>query len=137
VWFKNQKSIQTMPSTHGKFRYLVFFKSNSRSCMAEMDSLVVISKNLNQVLAVVPVSLDDDFSLATKLWSEKKYPWELSEAIDQEKIRTDYMIKNVPAFCLVSPDNKVLLSPALAPSHNFEGLFLKIFRESRGRQQGR
>lgn len=131
---RNQQNVKNNLSAKGKFVYLAFFRGDSKACRAELDSLVDIHKKLNPILTIVPVSLDQNFSTATKLWEEKKYPWELTTAADKEKARSDYEIKSLPAFYLISPDMKLILSPALAPSHNFEALFLKIYRESRYRK---
>lgn len=129
----NQQNVKTSLSAKGKFVYLAFFRGDSKTCRAELDSLVVIYKKLNPILSVVPVSLDQNFSIATKLWNEKKYPWELATPVDAAKARSDYQIKSLPAFYLISPEMKLILAPALAPSHNFESLFLKIYRERRTR----
>ncbi len=134
---KKQNEETTLLHANGKFLYLAFFKSDSKDSKAELDSLVSIAKKLNNVLTVVPVSLDKNFLDAVKLWKEKKYPWELTCAVDADKACSDYQIKIVPTFYLIAPDQKLLLSPALAPTHNFEALFLKIYRESRFMQQRR
>jgi hypothetical protein len=81
--------------------------------------------------------MDENFADAVNLWKEKKYPWELTGAADREKARSDYRIKSLPTFYLIAPDQKLLLSPALSPTHNFEALFLKIYREQRFRQQSK
>ena len=132
---KNKKNGSFPMQTRGKFLYLAFFKSYSKESMAELDSLVTLEKKLGTILTILPVSLDENSTWADKFWSTKKYPWELLEAADRSKAGADYQVKTVPAFFLLSPDQKLLLSPALAPSHNFEALFLKIFRESRFRKQ--
>ena len=134
---RNQNKETTTLSAKGKYVYLAFFRSDSKACIAELDSLVGIGKKLKTILDVIPVSLDANPEEAIKLWKAKKYPWELSEAADPDKVRSDYLIKSLPVFYLVSPDQKLVLSPALAPSHNFEALFLKIYRESRFRQPGK
>lgn len=128
---------QTTLLTGNKFLYLVFFKSNSRESRQELDSLVLIHKKLSSVLDVLPVSLDTDLEAAGKLWKEQKYPWQLTFPLNQEKCMADFRIKNVPEFYLIAPDQKILLAPALPPTHNFEALFLKIFRETRFRQTTR
>lgn len=127
----NQNNIQKVLRPNGKFLYIAFFRSDSKDCRAELDSMMVMDKKLNAILTFVPVSLDKYEADAQKLWKEKKYPWELSRAADAEKAISDYHIRNVPEFYLVSPDNKLSLSPALAPSRNFEPLFLKVYRDSR------
>ena len=130
----NRQNITAPLRAKGKFLYLAFFRSESKECKAELDSLVSMEKRLHTILTIVPVSLDEKFADAVKLWNEKKYPWELFSAAEPDKTRKDYLIKTVPTFYLISPDQKILLSQALSPSHNFEYLFLKIYRESRFKQ---
>ncbi len=132
---KNQAGTTTLLRSKGKFIYLAFFRSDSKSCRSELDSLVSIEKKLNTILSIVPVSMDQNFEDAIKFWKGKKYPWELSGASNLEKVRADFLIKSLPAFYLISPEQKFLLSPALPPSHNFEAVFLKIYREHRFRSK--
>lgn len=132
---KNLQQASSGLRSNGKFIYLAFFKSNSRESLTELDSLASLDKRLNSVLTILPVSLDDDFKDAIQLWKLKKYPWELKHAINPARASADYRIKTTPVFYLLSPDLKLVLSPALSPNHNFESLFLKIYRESRFKQQ--
>jgi hypothetical protein len=131
---KNQKDVVTKLHPNGKYVYLAFFTSASKESKAELDSLVSMDKKLNKILTIIPVSLDKNPTEVAKLWTEKKYPWELMRAAHIGQATTDYRIKAVPTFYLISPDNKLALSPALSPSHNFESLFLKIYREGRFRK---
>jgi len=85
-------------------------------------------------LTVVPVSLDKNPTDAIQLWNSKKYPWELTFPSNTDKIQSDYKVTSTPLFYLIAPNQRLLLSPALPPTHNFESLFLKIYRESRFRQ---
>lgn len=131
----DQKEVLSQLKSNGKYIYLAFFRSESRDSKAELDSLVTLDKKLRSVLTIVPVSLDKNFAGAVKLWNDKKYPWPLYRPADPEKAESDYLLRTVPVFYLVSPDLKLLLSPALSPSHNFEALFLKMFRETQFRQK--
>lgn len=134
IVLRNQKGAETTLRSNGKFIYLAFFRSESQESRAELDSLVSLDKKLNSILTIVPVSMNKNFQDAIKLWNEKKYPWELTQAVHPDQATVDYRIKAVPTFYLISPDMKLMLSPALSPSHNFESLFLKIYRESRFRK---
>jgi hypothetical protein len=131
----NQKDVTFRLYPNGKFLYLAFFRSDSKESRAELDSLVSMNKKLSSILTIVPVSLDKNFADAAKLWSAKRYPWELVAPVQPELAISDYRIKVVPTFYLIAPDQKLILSPALSPTHNFEALFLKIYRESRFMQQ--
>jgi len=134
---KDLKSGSATLRPGNKFIYLAFFNSSSKESREELDSLVSLDKRLNSILTVVPVSLDPNFQEAVQLWQLKKYPWELKAAVKPDKARSDYQIKTTPVFYLLSPDLQLVLSPALSPTHNFESLFLKIYRETRFRQQKR
>jgi hypothetical protein len=134
---KNLKAETSSLKPGNKFIYLAFFNRNSKESREELDSLVSLDKKLNTILTVVPVSLDVDFQEAAQWWKLKKYPWELKGAIHPDKASADYQIKTTPVFYLLSPDLKLVLSPALSPTHNFESLFLKIYRETRFKQQKR
>ena len=114
---------------HGKFVYLSFFNSRSSDCRAELDSLVSIQKRLQQVLVVVSVSVDDHFDMATKLWKEKRYSWELLDGSNQKQLLLNYNATITPAFYLIDPNGMLQLSQAPAPTRGFEPLFLKLFRD--------
>jgi len=135
LMLKNQKDVSFRLHANGKFLYLAFFRSDSKESRAEMDSLVSMNKKISSILTIVPVSLDKNFADAVKLWNDKKYPWELFTPVQPDQAISDYRIKVSPTFYLIAPDQKLILSPALSPSHNFEALFLKIYRENRFMQQ--
>ncbi len=113
----------------GKFLYLNFFRSTSQESRRELDSIVPIEKKLRQVLSVVSIATDDPFDSAVKLWKDKNYPWELLKGSGSKKLIENYKAETVPAFYLISPDGTLLLSPAPPPTHEFEALFLKLFRD--------
>lgn len=131
----DQKEVASQLRTNGKYLYLAFFRSDSKDSREELDSLLTLEKRLRTILTVVPVSMDKNFSGTVKFWNEKKYPWGLYRPADQEKAESDFQLRTVPVFYLISPDQKLLLSPALSPSHNFEALFLKIYRDNQFRQK--
>jgi peroxiredoxin len=119
----------TLETYQGKFVYLVFFKSSSQECKTEMDSIVSLEKKFRQVLSVVSIATDDNFDAAAKLWKDKGYQWDLLNGSANNKLTENYRANIVPAFYLISPDGTLYLSPAPAPSHEFEAVFLKIFRD--------
>jgi len=132
----NQKNeIVTLDQFRGKFIYLSFFNSKSSDCRAELDSIVSIEKRLRQVLTVVSVSLDDDFEVAAKLWKTRGYPWVLLNGSKQKQLTINYNASITPAFYLIDPDGALKLSQAPSPSHGFEPLFLKMFRDYNFKRQ--
>lgn len=127
----------TPESFRGRFTYLVFFNSSSLECRTELDSIVPVEKKLRQALSVVAIATDDNFDAAVKLWKDKKYPWELLNGSGNKKLIENYKAEVVPTFYLISPDRTLLLSPAPPPTHEFEALFLKQFRDYNFRQGSR
>ena len=130
-----KKEIVTLDQFRGKYIYLSFFNSKSSDCRAELDSIVSIEKRLRQVLTVVSVSLDDDFEIAAKLWETRGYPWVLLNGSKQKQLIINYNATITPAFYLIDPDGSLKLSQAPSPSHGFEPLFLKMFRDYNFKRQ--
>ena len=132
-------NLKKMPVTlnqfRGKFIYLSFFNSKSSDCRAELDSIVSIEKRLRQVLTVVSIALDDNFDAAVKLWNSKGYKWELLDGSKQKQLINNYNASITPAFYLIDPDGALKLSQAPSPSHGFEPLFLKMFRDYNFKRQ--
>lgn len=127
----------TADSFRRKFTYLVFFRSSSHDCQTELDSIIPVERKLKQILSVVSIATDDNFDTAVKLWKKKKYPWELLNGSGNKKLIQNYKAEVVPAFYLISPDGTLLLSPAPPPTHEFEALFLKLFRDYNFRPNNR
>ena len=125
----------TLNQFRGKFIYLSFFNSKSSDCRAELDSIVSIEKRLRQVLTVVSIALDDNFDAAVKLWNSKGYKWELLDGSKQKQLINNYNASITPAFYLIDPDGALKLSQAPSPSHGFEPLFLKMFRDYNFKRQ--
>ena len=127
-------NIQNKPTSleqfKGKFIYLVFFNSKSHDCQMELDSIVSIHRKLNKILTVLAISLDDNFESSVNLWKNKGYKWELLKGANPDPVRLDYNATLTPAFFLISPEQKLLLSQAPSPSHEFEPVFLKILRDT-------
>jgi peroxiredoxin len=127
----------TLETYRGKFIYLVFFNSSSHDCRTEIDSIVPLEKKLRQALSVVSIATDDNFDKAVKLWKDKNYPWDLLNGSENKKLIENFKAEVVPAFYLISPDGSLLLSPAPPPSHEFEAVFLKIFRDYNFKQSSK
>jgi peroxiredoxin len=121
----------------GKFLYLIFFRSSGNDSRNELDSIVPVEKKLRQVLSVVSIETDNNFDSALKLWKDKNYPWELLNGSGNKSLIENYKAEVVPAFYLIAPDGTLILSPAPPPTHEFETLFLKIFRDYNFRQDSR
>ena len=124
-----KKEMVSIDQFKGKFVYLSFFNSASSDCRVETDSIVSLEKRLRQILTVVSVAVDDDFSHASNLWKTKMYSWELLNGSRQNQLIVNYNASFTPVFYLIGPEGTLLLSQAPSPSHGFEPAFLKLLRD--------
>jgi peroxiredoxin len=124
----------TLEKYRGKFVYLNFFRSNSKECREELDSLKSLERKFRPVLNVVSISLDENFQASAKLWKEKGYMWDLLNGSGKKLLIENYNAEVVPVFYLLDAEGKLILSPSPPPSHEFEPMFLKIFRDYRFRK---
>jgi hypothetical protein len=90
---------------------------------------VQIEKKFRQVLSIVSIATDDNFESSVKLWRDKGYQWDLLNGSNNKELADVYNVKIVPSFYLIAPEGTFLLSQAPPPSHDFEPMFLKIFRD--------
>ena len=127
--FNSNNQTVTLDQFKGKFIYLTFFKSISSDCRVELDSIVSVERKFRQVLSVVSVALDDNFEDAEKIWKAKGYSWPLLNGSKQKQLIINYNTAIPPTYYLVGPDGNLKLSQAPSPTHGFEPLFLKIFRD--------
>ena len=124
-----KKEMVSMDQFKGKFVYLSFFNSGSSDCRVETDSIVSLEKRLRQILTVITVAVDDDFSHPSNLWKTKGYSWELLNGSRQKQLIVNYNASLTPVFYLIGPEGTLLLSQAPSPSHGFEPAFLKLLRD--------
>ena len=61
-----------------------------------------------------------------KLVRENDYSWTFMHFSSQPDVIKNYDIRAYPSYFLISPSGELILSPAPAPSQNFEGVFLKM-----------
>ena len=131
----SKNEVVSLDKYKGKFVYLSFVNTRSADNRMELDSLVTVERQLKQALTVVTVAVDEDFNKAVKLWKDKGYKWELLDGSKQSQLISNYNTNITPSFYLIAPDKRLLLSPALAPSHDFQPAFLRLLRDYGSKQR--
>jgi len=125
----------TLNSFHGRYVYLNFFRNDNNESLEELKLLKNVQQRFQQVLTVVSISMNDDFSAAKQLWKKNRYNWPLLNASGNTKLADIYRIKDFPTYYLIGPDGKLLISPAPAVSRGFEAAFVRVFRDTENQRK--
>ena len=115
----------------GKYVYLNFCTSFSYSCIKEFELLRDMNDRQKDRLQIITIIMDGEHASLNELIGKYDFEWVFLHHGLQPRIRTDYDIKAFPAYFLIGPDGKLILSPAPSPAENFEQLFFQVMR-SRG-----
>jgi peroxiredoxin len=115
----------------GKYVYLNFCTSFSYSCIKEFELLRDMNDRQKDRLQIITIIMDGEHASLNELIGKYDFEWVFLHHGLQPRIRTDYDIKAFPAYFLIGPDGKFILSPAPSPAENFEQLFFQVMR-SRG-----
>jgi len=112
----------------GKYVYLNFCNSFSYSCIKEFELLRNLNNRQKDNLQIITIIMDGGHDILKDLIDKYNFEWIFLHYALQPSIRADYDIKALPAYFLIGPDGKLVLSPAPPPTENFEQLFLQIMQ---------
>ena len=118
-------SIKKMSDFKGKFVYLNFMRTDVVPAMESMDRLINFYKEHKSDIEIVSVFTDDDILDFQKL-DTNKYQWPLLYLGNNKEILEYYRVITWPQFYLISPEGKLVLSPAPSLKENFEIRFFEI-----------
>ena len=117
----NQDSIWvSLNSFKGTMVYMIFCTTQNYSCFKEYDQLKKIQQKHGDILKIVTVSVDESLSYIRNFTKKYAYNWTFLYYGDQPDILKDYDIRTIPTYYLIGPDGKLIMSPAPAPSEQFE-----------------
>lgn len=122
----------TLESLKGNYVYLNFCSCLSYSCLNEFGS---INRFLERIqpriknVKVLTVVVDEKFNTMERCIDRYGYDWTFVHYASQPSVIKDYDIRGFPTYFLISPDGKLLLSPAPSPSENFGERLFEIMRD--------
>jgi peroxiredoxin len=117
----NQDSIWvSLSSFKDTMVYIIFCTTQNYSCFKEYDQLKKIQQKHGDILKIVTISVDESLSYIRNFTKKYAYNWTFLYYGDQPDILKDYDIRTIPTYYLVGPDGKLIMSPAPAPSEQFE-----------------
>ncbi|MGQ1889992.1 TlpA family protein disulfide reductase [Thermophagus sp. OGC60D27] len=133
----NEKSLLDFT---GKFVYLNFMHTDNFACRKDLKLLKKIHDTFNRDLEIVSIIIDEDFDKAASYLKENQdnMDWQFLYFAMQGNLINNYNVQAVPLYYLISPEGKLVMSPAPAPGENFHDAFVseyKNYRRERLRKQ--
>jgi hypothetical protein len=81
-------------------------------------------------LTIITISTDPQEEILIQFLEKNKYDWTFLYFDRQPDILKEYDIRAFPTYFLIGPDGKLIFSPAMSPSENFEQ---KLFETMKAR----
>lgn len=116
---------RTLESYKGKFVYLNFVHTKNYTCQRDLETMIQLQTIFKKNLDIVTVVVNENRDEMDAYIKQKKQKWDFLHILPYPQILEQYNIMAVPAYYLISPDGKLLLSPAPTPEENFRDAFVK------------
>lgn len=116
---------RTLESYKGKFIYLNFVHTKNYACQRDLETMIQLQSIFKKDLEIVTVVINENREEMESYLKKKNQKWDFLHILSHPQILDQYNIMAVPAYYLISPDGKLLLSPAPTPEENFRDLFVK------------
>jgi len=124
----------SLAEMRGKFVYLAFMHTQNYSCMKDIPALSSIQRKYKRDMIVVGIMTDEATDNLDKYFENKKIEWTLLSYNYMQSVVLDYGVESLPTYYIIDPEGRVAVSPAPAPTENFEstvaGEMQKYKRES-------
>ncbi len=121
-------NIVKLSDFRGRYVYLNFCTSYSYTCMNEFELLNRLYQKHKKYLTIVTISTDPHESTFNDFKRKNDYNWVFLYYGHQPGIIKEYDIRAYPTYFLIGPDGKLIYSPAVSPSENFETKLFEVMR---------
>ncbi len=115
----------------GKYVYLNFSSRLSYSSLREFPLLVRLQERYGNQLHIVTVALEDHPEILKSFVQEKGYGWTFLICGETCNLPAKYDVRAYPTYYLIDPEGKLALSPAPAPTEDFESKFRSLLKKVR------
>jgi peroxiredoxin len=112
----------------GKYVYLNFCTCQSYTCLNEFKMLASLYEQHKNRLTVITIATDPEEAIFRQFLDKNNYDWIFLHYNNQPGILKDYDIRAFPTYFLIGPDGKLIHSPALSPSENFEMRLFEVMK---------
>ncbi|MCD6200605.1 MAG: TlpA family protein disulfide reductase [Bacteroidales bacterium] len=121
----------SLTGMQGKYVYLNFSSRLSYSSLREFPLLVKLQERYGNQLQIVTVALEDHPEILKSFVREKGYGWTFLICGDTCNLPGKYNVRVYPTYYLIDPEGKLVLSPAPAPTEDFESRFRRLLKKVR------
>lgn len=122
--------IYTLDSLMGKFTILVFGTLELPETKFELDILNTWVTEYEDRLSVVVILLDEDFQSSLERIGKDEYGFIFLDGYESTGLSDEYEIRYLPAFYVIDPNLRLILSPAVLPSENLRSQVVLQFPDS-------
>ena len=106
-----------------KFVYLAFLHTQNFSCAKDIPALSGVSRKYRNDMVVVGILTDEDADNLPKYVNKRKFNWTALSYSLMQSVMLDYGVESLPAYFLIDPDGKLVLTDAPSPSKGVEKAF--------------
>ncbi len=124
--YDHDSTLVHLSDFQGEYIYLSFCNSFSYYCIKEYEYLKILQQRLQGQVKIMTILVDDSFQNMQELMRNNNYPWTFLHFANQPQVLDDYDIQTYPSYFLISPEGKLILSPAPSPAENFEATFRQL-----------
>lgn len=111
---------RSLSEMRGKFVYLAFMHTQNYSCMKDIPALSGIQRKYKRDMLVVGIMTDEESDKLGPYFQNKKIEWTVLSYNLMQSVVIDYGVESLPTYFIIDPDGRVAVSPAPAPTENFE-----------------
>src|SRR5512133_136731 len=115
----------------GKHWYLNFCTCQSYACLNEFNMLSALNQRHSDKLVIITISTDPQEEILRQFLAKNNYNWVFLHFDNQPDILKEYDVRAFPTYFLIGPDGKLIFSPSVSPSENFEQKLFEVMK-SRG-----
>jgi peroxiredoxin len=112
----------------GRYVYLNFCTCQSYACLNEFNSLAALYTRHKDKLIILTIATDPLEEVLRKFLVKNKYDWKFLLFDQQPEVLKEYDIRAYPTYFLIGPDGRLILSPAPAPSEDFETRLFEVMK---------
>lgn len=110
----------SLAEMRGKFVYLAFMHTQNYSCMKDIPALSGIQRKYKRDMIVVGIMTDEESDKLGTFFQNKKIEWTMLSYNYMQSVVLDYGVESLPTYFIIDPDGRIAISPAPAPTENFE-----------------
>ncbi|MDR1672222.1 MAG: redoxin domain-containing protein [Bacteroidales bacterium] len=110
--YNQDRELVSPESYKGKYVYLMFCTTQNYVCLSQYELLKEIYRTHSKWLKIVVIAVDEHFEDMFEFRRKSGYLWDFLHYAHQPGVLEAYDIRTFPAYFLIDPEGKLLLSPA-------------------------